>query len=159
MYTNRKVPWWNSHLRKERKTIRALERRAYSKDFLGPEKAAEKEIADRIYKRQRNKYIKDIRKSKKVSWRNFTEELKGKKDVAKIHKLMSKDHTNAIGNLKKPDGNYTNNAKETMELLTETHFPGRETLNGESYNSVSLINERYDMNSSLFTIGKVKWAK
>lgn len=123
--TNRKVPWWNSYLRRSRKKVRELERKAYSKELLKPGKEAEREEAKLNYKISRNKYTQDIRKSKKTSWRNFTEEIKEVQDVAKIHKLISKEHSSTVGNTRKPDGSYTSNPKETLELLTQIHFPDR----------------------------------
>lgn len=41
-----------------------------------------------------------------------------------VHKILAKDPTVQVGSLLKPDGNYTENSKDTVEHLLETHFPG-----------------------------------
>ena len=41
-----------------------------------------------------------------------------------MYKLLSKDHANAVGSIKKENDLFTTSEKETLELLASTHFPG-----------------------------------
>lgn len=108
----RKVPWWNSRLRKLREKTRAL----FNK--------VKKTQAWETYRKALLEYSKAIRKAKRASWRKLCEEIKSLPQSARLHKLLSKANTSQIGLLKRDNGSFTSNEKETLELLAATHFPG-----------------------------------
>lgn len=43
-------------------------------------------------------------------------------ETARLQKVLSKDHANGLGTLKKTDGSFTGNSQETLNLMMETHF-------------------------------------
>ena len=159
--TNRNVSWWNNYLAKSRSTIRKLEKTAYSDGLKGENKTKERNLAIKVYKTARNKYMKEVKRAKKTSWKHFNEEVKDIQGVAKIHKLLSKDHTNPIGTLKKSDDSYTKDVQDTLELLTEIHFPGREILIDEMEEDLDYYNVQLTTSGEttiFFHEEQVKWA-
>lgn len=44
------------------------------------------------------------------------------KEAARLYEVLYKDHSNIIGLMIKPDGKFTENQSETIELLVQTHF-------------------------------------
>jgi hypothetical protein len=110
--TKRRVPWWNSRLKKLRDKTRKLFNRAKI--------TSEWET----YRRALNEYSKQIRKAKRASWRKFCEEVNNTPQGARLHRLLSKAKPNQIGLLRRNDGTFTTSESETLELLATTHFPG-----------------------------------
>lgn len=144
------VLWWNRELDKLRSKARKLFNRA-------------KETGQwNTYKGAVTSYKKALRNTKRDSWRKFCEGVEETPTAARLHKVLSKDHSNGIGYLIKPDGS----GKETANILLEAHFPGCNILT----NANNWIKEvRVKVNSS-HMIGsiilankivlpeKVKWA-
>ena len=76
---------------------------------------------------------------------------------ARIHKILSNDHKNKIGSLRKPDGTHSRNEKETLELLNSVHSPGSSLMSDRTSNETS---NPADFESALriFTEEKVRWS-
>jgi hypothetical protein len=75
------------------------------------------------FKKCLTEYNKEIRKSKRNSWKNFCEDVADTPTISKVRKFLCKDHCNEIGTLKRSDGSLTRNVEETLELLMQSHFP------------------------------------
>ena len=99
-----------------------------------------------------------MRKAKKNSWKSLCEEVESTKATSRLHKMLSKEHQSTIGSMKKPDGSYTNSIKETMEFMTDVHFPGRTISWTEHENGETLGSYDDHEHSSLITEENVKWA-
>lgn len=146
--SKRKVPWWNSKLRKLREKTRKLFNRA--------KKTQEWEV----YRKALTNYNKEIRKAKRASWRKLCEEIEHLPQCARLHKILSKTSSAEIGLLKTPNGTYTTNEIETLELLAATHFPGslREPGSVCSGSGRRTRNEDWRMAARIIRPGVVKWA-
>jgi hypothetical protein len=146
----RGVPWWNEKLEKMRRDLRRLSNRARDSENR------------QHFKQALTDYNKEIRRSKRNSWRNFCEELSDLPAASRIKKILCKDHSNGIGTLKKNDGTYTGSPKETLELLMSTHFPGSINTERTSYTMYSKITNEtrrlYRKASEVINPPKVKWA-
>lgn len=109
---NTKQPiWWNSKLDGLRKKTRQL----WNKSKRGGSRES--------YYTSLTEYNREVRKAKRSSWRNFCERIDHNDSAARLQKIMARDPTFRIGNLVKPDGSYTTNGDETLEILMNTHFP------------------------------------
>ncbi|XP_062716992.1 retrovirus-related Pol polyprotein from type-1 retrotransposable element R1 isoform X2 [Aedes albopictus] len=90
-------------------------------------------------------------------------------ETARLQKVLSKDHTNGLGTLKKDDGSYTKNTQETLELMMKTHFPGSlpslsdqtrdDVCFGNSMNGMEMSNfEASELANYIFTCPRIEWA-
>lgn len=150
--SNRKVPWWNSKLAQLRSQTRKLFNKAKATGGWEP------------YKESLTEYNLEIRRAKRASWKKYCGELNDLPSSAKLHKILSKQHTNKIGLMEYPDGSVTKNCRETLKLLANTHFPGSTTLDPSEVHSQSGSNfirpvtEDWRLATKIFTANKVKWA-
>lgn len=110
--TSRDVSWWNDRLGKLRKKARKLFNRAKTTSNWS------------VYREALSEYNKEIRRSKRKDWRHMCENIESAPATARLQKVLSKDHSNGLGTLKKTNGQFTKNAKESLELLMHSHFPG-----------------------------------
>lgn len=62
-------------------------------------------------------YNRELRNSKKKTWRNFCEGIQEMPEAARLQKALRREHSNELGLLKKDDGTYTDNSRDTLELL------------------------------------------
>ena len=66
------------------------------------------------------------------NWKTFCTGLEKQKDVSKICKALLGNKNSALNSLRKPDGSYTQNPNETLELLSTTLYtataPNKEEL-------------------------------
>jgi hypothetical protein len=109
--SKRDVPWWNPKLDRMRSFVRSLQ----NKRTAG---------GRAMFKRALTAYNKEVRSSKRRSWKNFCAEVGNLTAVSKLRKVLSKGHSNGLGTLRRSDGSVTDNEKETLKLLMSTHFPG-----------------------------------
>lgn len=171
--TNRDVSWWNNHLQKLRKKARKL----FNK--------AKRTMQWDLYKSALTEYNKEIRKSKRMDWRRTCESIENTPVVARLQKVLSKDHTNGLGTLKKENNCFTSDGTETLEIMMKTHFPGsiivsknnlpisgdttgqsNTRMNTEiepiiNRSSASLLTSTHDgknLADEIFTDSKVEWA-
>lgn len=92
--SNRDVPWWNDQLAALRKQTRKLFNRAKITSVWCP------------YTKALTEYNKEIRRAKRKYWQMTCENINNTPATARLHKALSKDHCNGLGNLKKEDGNF-----------------------------------------------------
>ncbi|XP_046145681.1 uncharacterized protein LOC123988998 [Osmia bicornis bicornis] len=112
--SNKRVPWWNKKLDQARKDTRRLLYKAM--------KANTKPAWD-SYKRSQQAYKKLIRTSKRSAWKTFCKETEALPVVARLRRVFSTGPSPGLDRLRRPDGSLTNNHKETLEHLIQTHFP------------------------------------
>ena len=148
--TNTNNKWWNQDLDKMRKDLRKAQRKAKrSQNFDN-------------YHKLLTDYSKAIIKAKKDSFRKtVSEEMNNISATARMQKLLSKDHTNNLGSLQKPDGSFTASEKETLSVLGEIHFPGSTaTTSGvaQTYAHIDHTAINYVASISLFSQESVRWA-
>ena len=141
--------WWHKDLEKLRtSTKRALNAvRHFNTEYKWEQ-----------YKNKRKEFKKQIRKAKRQCFIDKLKEIETIKDTSRLRKMMSKQK-NVPGNIKRSNGTWTESAKETLEALFETHFPGC-NLNTKIFSRESLCHETTtsDMDYGLVTVEKIKWA-
>ncbi|KAI5705593.1 hypothetical protein M8J75_000064 [Diaphorina citri] len=111
---NKNTSWWTQELSKLRKHTRRLFNRAkVNNDWES-------------YHQSLREYNKAIRTAKRAGWRNLCHEIGKTSEAARLLKIMAKEPV-TLGTIKKPNGEWTQTGKETLETLIETHFPGSES--------------------------------
>lgn len=68
------------------------------------------------FKEALTEFNREIRRSRRRSWRSCCEEIDSLSEAARMSKNLSKDHTNGIGSLRRPDGTLTESPRETIEV-------------------------------------------
>ena len=158
--TNKENIWWNEFLSKSRKKVRKLENKAYNNLLRQPGREKEREVALKEYKDAKTKYNNDIRQAKRETFRCFLEKMNDIGSSARLHKLLAKNHSNSLGALRHADGTYTENSKQTLELMAKVHFPESSIMTQNKETSYSVdelkIDTRYSM--KVFTQESLKWA-
>lgn len=151
--SNRKVPWWNNALQKMRRKVRKLFNRAKATSDWGQ------------YRKALTEYSTEIRKSKRRHWRFMCENIQYTSEAARLQKVLSKEHSNGLGNVKKDNGTFTRSPSETLEVLMEKHFPGSFAVDENSSgqlrtNSGRNMNRKDALMESrkIFTVAMVDWA-
>lgn len=150
---NRKeVPWWNNNLAK----LKTITRRAFN--------TAKSSGNWEEYRKALTDYNKELRRSKRNSWKLFCEGVKELAPAVRLQKVLSKDHSNQLGLVKKKDGSYTNSSLETIKVMLDTHFPGSRISDNQQNNYLP-IRARQSSNrlarqiaGKLFTDQTIKWA-
>jgi len=109
-------PWWNRELeslRKEVKEIFKLAKTADCKECWGE------------YRDLCKAYKTKIKKAKKDSWESFCSGIENTLETARLRKVLANNPV-APGLIKTTNGEWTNNAMESLSTLMEVHFPGNE---------------------------------
>lgn len=109
------LTWWNGDIERKRKETRRL----YNKMKRSGSKT-DKEA----YRRARNLYTQTIRVERQASYRRFTTEIETLPEALRLQKCLKKNSRIANGPLCKPDGEYTDDDTQALQLLLSTHFPG-----------------------------------
>lgn len=151
--SNRDVEWWNDDLGDLRKAARRLFNRAkITNDWAAHKKAL-------------TKYNNAIRRAKRRDWRHSCENINSAPTASRLHKALSKDHSNGLGSLKKDDGGFTENSEETLGLMMKAHFPGSIPLSHDDPQDSDGANSDHSWSPSahrkaceIFTRSKVEWA-
>ena len=142
--TNRSNCWWNENLSAMRKKVR--------KRF----KTAKRSNDWEQYHVLISDYKRAINKAKSESWKKTCNEMEHISHTAKIHKLLSKSHTNKLGTLLKEDGTYSKTDVEILEELAKSHFPGRST--EKPTNLQGTNNTPTEESEAIFSDEVIKWA-
>ncbi|HEY0221243.1 MAG TPA: hypothetical protein VGC17_00210 [Lactovum miscens] len=108
---------WSDELEKKKKMLR----KAWNK---AGKKGADQQKNRDIHRALLKDYNDAQKRFKEKCRRKFYEEADSIPAYARVHKILAKDPTVQVGSLLKPDGKYTENSKDTVEHLLETHFPG-----------------------------------
>ena len=101
-----------------------------------------------VYRTADREFKKKCNRDRNKAWREYKESLLTTKDTAALVKLAQRNERRDINVLTRTDGSVTNPGKETIDLLTETHFPaatglGRVTYNNRKNLDTEIINEKY----------------
>lgn len=107
-----RVNWWTSELADMKKKVRAHFRRAKHSGNWDS------------YHNLLTKYNLAVRRAKRLSWRNFCNNLEGVKDTSRIYKILAKDKSSGLGTLEGPNGELIHSPQEILKLMANTHFPG-----------------------------------
>ncbi|XP_017483406.1 PREDICTED: uncharacterized protein LOC108372269, partial [Rhagoletis zephyria] len=145
--SKRDVPWWSKKLEQMRCQARRLFNRAKNTGDWNPYKLA-------------LTYYKELRKSKRASWRNHCEEINSLPEAVRLQKPLTRDYRNTIATLKRPDGSYTQHPGETSRPLLDTHFP--RCISGycrpELGAPTSTSRREQSLATKLSTVERVQWA-
>ena len=100
------------------------------------------------YKEADRAFKKKCKQDKNRAWRKYKESLQTQKEVASLARLAQRESRRDINVLMKEDGSNTDPGKETMDLLTETHFPAateqtRVTYNNRRNCSIAELKDKY----------------
>ena len=87
------------------------------------------------YKKADADFKKMCRTDRNKAWREYKESLQTEKDMASLAKLAQREDRQEIGVLNKEDGSTSTPGKETIELLTNTHFPAATNRQHVTYNN------------------------
>ena len=147
---NRKVPWWNEELAAQRRKVKGLFNKARSS-----------RISWDVYRDALTNYNKNIRRSKRDTWRSYCGSLESLPEAARLHKVLAKGSSNGIGLLKRADGSFTQDRREALELLLQVHFPGsvaNPDLSSHVDATWSPDSRGTSLSGTIFDPEKVKWA-
>ena len=87
------------------------------------------------YKQADKAFKHRCKRDKNKAWRLYKESLQSHKDMANLVKIAQRQERKDVNVLSREDGTTTNPGKETIELLTETHFPAATNRLRVSYNN------------------------
>lgn len=114
------TPWWNERIENLRKESRKLSNR-YRRGNLPSEEA---------FKEALRNYKREIRRSKRSSWRAFCEEVSNLPAATRLQKAMSKDRRVVNGPLLDDQNKFTKSDREALHVLMAKHFPDCQFLSG-----------------------------
>ena len=113
--SNRQPKWWSRKLDQ----LKVLVRNSYRKY-----QRTKQDCDLDTFRSNRRKYKKEIKSSKKDTWRNFCSSIGNSTTLSKLIKITKRERVQKVGQLLKPDNSYTIDNEDTIELLFETHFSG-----------------------------------
>ena len=122
----RTVPWWSEELTKLHRKAANLDRAA---------RRQKTEEARTLASEARSAFKKEVRRSKRRSWKDFASDMTNTQGIAKFVKSVFRNREQAIGFLKDPEGRQTESREEVVELLFDTFFKdsvGEVTAEGDS---------------------------
>ena len=67
-------------------------------------------------------YNRLVNHTKKVKFKEFCQGLESKSNPKRISNLIKNNKTVNLGTIRKPNGDLTESPKETLEIMTDTHF-------------------------------------
>lgn len=146
--TKKEVPWWNQDL--------ALLRTKTRKLFNTAKRNGNWEE----YKKTLTLYNIEIRKAKRKNFQEFCASIESTTEAARIYKAFGADFKYNHVNLRKANGEYTENEDERTQLLLKTHFPGsieQVTMNPLDGNKKP-TKEDWKMARTICTHNRVVWA-
>ena len=100
------------------------------------------------YKRADKSFKRTCHKDKNKSWRKYKEGLETTKDTAALVKLAQRTERRDIDILRRSDGTSTEPGSDTIDLLTNTHFPAAQNTAHITYNNrknapATVISEKF----------------
>lgn len=145
---NNEPRWWNKDLERLRRLSRSLFNKRNDPYYKS------------LYNKSRNQYRYELRKAKSQSWKSFCGNVNCPIKATKIYKALSKAKSNGIGNLKNPDGNYTETKNQCIKLLLDTHFPDSSPSPNINLNTIAPISGRseYYLMEKIFAPSKIIWS-
>jgi len=147
-YPKKGAPWWYPELDKMRKICRS--------NF---KKVQKKQLDCNYAKQQRKEYKKAIRRAKRESWQRFCSSINGPNPAARLFKLLGKDHTYSIDNIRLPDGSICDNTEEALKYLLDTHFLGNKSqIPKYKKRNYQASYEDWEIADKIVTEERVRWA-
>lgn len=83
-----------------------------------------------------------VRKAKRESWKKFTESTESTSELARLAKIIRYHPKHTIGLLRRENGTMTSTPEQTLELLTNSTFPGSVQVNPDSGTTYTLAQMR-----------------
>ena len=81
----------------------------------------------KAFVKAKRSYHKACQRGKKNSWRLFVESTSNETNMAKLFRIAQRRDRRSINTLRKPDGSLTEPGIETIQTLTNAHFPAAHT--------------------------------
>ena len=106
--------WWNQELNSKWLEVNKLNR-----EFLHSPNASRKAN----YRSAKKQLMKDIRSAKRQNWKQFCDQINDPNSMALLNRILKQGPHQKIGLLKKPDGTFAKDFKESINLLMDEHFP------------------------------------
>ena len=110
---SRQPKWWSRKLDQ----LKTQMRNSYRKY-----RRTRNELDLDTFRSNRREYKKEIKYNKRATWRNFCSSIGNSLTLSKLIKITKRERVQKIGQLRKPDNSYTNDSKDVIELLFDTHF-------------------------------------
>ncbi|KAK2577757.1 hypothetical protein KPH14_012616 [Odynerus spinipes] len=146
--SNRAFPWWNESLERLRSGLRRSRKQFSRARRLQCDNL---EQCKEIYRKARNNYVKEIRKAKNASWRDFVSTEGNRDPWGIMHKIVKNKLQNqlSIGSLVLPSGERTKSWEESVTALLHKFAP-RDNLENETiiHKTIRETNNNYK-NSNL----------
>ena len=141
-------PWWNNDLAALRNKTRRLERKA---------KRTDQEADWDAFRDSRNTFKAEIKKTKRLSWRELCEQTEGLPPLVRLYKILKWDSNSQLGSIEKPDGSFTNSPEETLQCMLDAHLgePEDAEPNEERLDHSSIYSEMGDV---IFTEERATYA-
>ena len=89
----------------------------------------------KTYKNADKEYKRICHRDKNKAWRQYKESIQSEKEMASLARLAQREERREINVLTNPDGSVTDPGKETIDLLTHTHFPAATATKRVTYNN------------------------
>ena len=125
--TNTENDWWSENLNDVKKNVRKLQRKCI--------KSKSSDL--KPYKTALNEYNKAIDTAKANSYKKTMSDLNTIPTTSRMHKLLSKDHSNIMGTVLKQDGTYPKTEEESLRDMAKIHFPGHDVSNYPPHQHIS----------------------
>ena len=113
-------PWWNNELTTLRNQTTRLERKA---------KRTDQDADWDAFRDSRNAFKREIKKAKRLSWRELCEQTDGLPPLVRLYKILKWDSNSQLGCIEKPDGSFTNSPEETLQCMLDVHLGNPEVTN------------------------------
>lgn len=154
--SNFECPWFTPRLMKLRRLVRRLwnkSRKKFKQNLFD-------DPVVHLYKLAIAKYNKEVKLTREISWKRHCEEVDKVEDCARLHKLLSKGSSKAIGAIKRNDGsgNYTERVEETLDVLLKTHFPDSTTFVNVEEDLSETITGSSSIADEIVTKKRLRWA-
>ena len=122
--------WWSAELSQIRKEARRALRRAIKTKAT---------IDWEAHKRTLALFKQAVRKAKRDSWRNFTENMESHAPTARLVKALRDDRSTQVNCVLKPNGGMTSSPEETLNCLLDALAPGSSTVTASSVDPIGSL--------------------
>jgi ribonuclease HI len=110
----KETSWWSPGLERMKKECEKWQKRAIVRGCPKTWKT---------FRELRIQYAKSIRRAKRNTWKQFTEELDSLPQVSRAVKALGNKDVAQLGSVQKPDGSLTRSPTETLETMLQHHVP------------------------------------
>ena len=128
--TAKQAHWWNADLFCLRRKVVELNFKMRS----NPSDSAAKDD----FVTAKNNFRKKCKKTRRQKWRLFCKDVTTPQKLSKFTKILNRNNLEHVGLFRKPDGSFTANSQESIDLLLRTHHPGCVPFTGDKHNTPSV---------------------